>query len=196
MTITISEKHIKSILLILLISLMCIFLVQVTYAKYKKYAQGIVNNNVAKWNIKVNNESIKNKTTLTSSIIPVFDGDIYTKSGVLAPDSNGYFDIVIDATNSDVSFSYDIEVDKADTNTISDLKITGFSKEEGVIINNVNNTISGEIEHNTASTSIRVYIEWDDVNGTMNNSEDTVAAVGNVKNANVLVSIHLTQLKN
>lgn len=195
MTITISEKSIKRLLFITLISLVSFFLVQVTYAKYRKYAQGLVNNNIAKWNIKVNNEDIRNKTTLTSRISPIFEGDTYTKPGVIAPGTNGYFDVVIDATNSDVSFDYEIEVNKSDNNTINDLLITGFSKVEGQVISNTNNTITGSIVHNTASSTIRVFIEWDDLNGTMNNQSDTYATTSNINNADVLVNLHLTQIR-
>ena len=196
MIITFNEKFVKRLLVIILIVLMAIFLIQVTYAKYKKYAQGLVDNDIAKWNIKVNSEDIRNKTTLTSQIAPVFEGDAYTKSGVIAPGTSGYFDVVIDATNSDVSFDYEIEVDKADSNTISDLVITGFSNEPGEVVANTTNNVTGSIVHNTASTSVRVFIEWDDATGSMNNADDTQATTESIKNANVLVKLHLTQKRN
>ena len=195
MTITISEKVIKRSLLIILIVLVCTFLIQVTYAKYKKYAQGLVDSDVAKWNIKVNDESISNKTILTNTITPEFAGDTYTKAGVLAPGTDGYFEIDIDATDSDVSFTYDLSVSRANPNTITDLKITGFSKEEGVIIPNTTNNITGSIAHNTPSTKIKVFIEWDDDTGTMDNTEDTAAVVNGIRNANILATLHLVQLR-
>ena len=196
MTVTFSEKFIKRLLIIILIALMAVFLAQITYAKYRKYAQSLVDADIAKWNIKVNNESIKNKTTLTNRITPQYDGDIYTNSGVIAPGTSGYFEINIDATDSDVSFEYEITLEKADGDTISDLVITGYSQEEGVIIPNSDDTITGEIAHNTPSTSIFVYMTWDDATGEMDNSEDTSAATDGYSNANVLVRINMTQKRN
>ncbi len=195
MTVTFSEKFIKRLLIVILMALMAVFLAQITYAKYRKYAQTTVDNDIAKWNIKVNTESISNKTTLTNSISPTYLGDSYTKANVIAPGIDGFFEIDIDATDSDVSFSYEIEVDKKDANTIDDLVITGFSKEPGVVLPNTDNTVSGEITHNTASTKIYVYLKWEDANGTMTNAQDTSATVDGVQNADVIVSIHLTQTR-
>ena len=100
----------KRILVFILFCLVFVFLFQEAYAKYRKYASVQVDNTVAKWNIKINNELIGNKTTLTNHIIPTVVNNNYVKNDVLAPGSLGYFDVDIDATDADVSFTYEINV--------------------------------------------------------------------------------------
>ncbi len=187
----------KRILVFILFCLVFVFLFQEAYAKYRKYASVQVENTVADWNIKINNEAISNKTTLTNHIIPTITASNYVKPDVLAPGSQGYFDVDIDATNADVDFTYEINISKYDSYTINDLNIYGYSLNNSATINNVvSNQVSGTITHNTASTKVRVYFEWlDDGTDTMNNQTDTSAAINPNSNADILVSFHLTQVQ-
>ena len=108
----------KKILVFLLLFLICLFLFQEAYAKYRKFATVNVNNTVANWNIKINNEDIRNKTTLTNNITPTINSNANVNDNVLAPGSSGYFDVTIDATNADVSFTYEITIDSLNASTI------------------------------------------------------------------------------
>lgn len=186
----------KRILVFILFCLVFIFLFQEAYAKYRKYATVRVDNTVAKWNIKINNETIGNKTTLTNHITPTITSSNYVKADVLAPGSTGYFDIVIDASDADVSFTYSIDIASYDMYTINDLNIYAYS------VNDFNTTttvtggnVSGTIQHNTATTTIRIYFNWlDDGTDTMNNQADTSVAVNGTANADILATFHLTQV--
>lgn len=188
----------KRILVFLLFCLVFIFLFQEAYAKYRKYASVQVDNTVAKWNIKINNELIGNKTTLTNKITPVIAESNFVKDDVLAPGSSGYFDVNIDATDADVTFTYEIGISKYDSYTINDLNIYAYAVDDFTTTNNVvNDTVTGTIQHNTASTTIRIYYNWlDDGTDTMNNQTDTNAAISGTSNADILVTFHLTQKKN
>ena len=117
----------KRILVFLLFCLVFIFLFQEAYAKYRKFATVQVDNTIAEWNIKINNEIIANKTTLTNHITPTIVANNYVNSNVLAPGSTGYFDVNIDATNADVSFTYEIGISKYNSYTIEDLNIYAYS---------------------------------------------------------------------
>ncbi len=185
----------KRILVFILLCLVFIFLFQEAYAKYRKYASVQVDNTVAKWNIKINNELIGNKTTLTNHIRPTITSSNYVKENVLAPGSTGYFDVNIDATDADVNFTYDIDIAKYDTDTIDDLNIYAYAINDFTTTYNVSDgTIGGTIQHNTASTTIRIFFKWiDDGTDTMNNQADTNVALNNTSNANILVTFHLTQ---
>ena len=185
----------KRILVFILLCLVFIFLFQEAYAKYRKYASVQVDNTVAKWNIKINNELIGNKTTLTNHITPTITSSNYVKENVLAPGSTGYFDVNIDATDADVNFTYDIDIAKYDTDTIDDLNIYAYAINDFTTTYNVSDgTIGGTIQHNTASTTIRIFFKWiDDGTDTMNNQADTNVALNNTSNANILVTFHLTQ---
>ena len=185
----------KRILVFILLCLVFIFLFQEAYAKYRKYASVQVDNTVAKWNIKINNELIGNKTTLTNHIRPTITSSNYVKENVLAPGSTGYFDVNIDATDADVNFTYDIDIAKYDTDTIDDLNIYAYAINDFTTTYSVSDgTIGGTIQHNTASTTIRIFFKWiDDGTDTMNNQADTNVALNNTSNANILVTFHLTQ---
>ena len=186
----------KRILVFILFCLVFIFLFQEAYAKYRKYATVKVDNTVAKWNIKINNETIGNKTTLTNHITPTITSSNYVKDNVLAPGSTGYFDIVIDATDADVSFTYDINISKYDMYTINDLNIYAYSVNDFSTTTSVTDgNVSGTIQHNTATTTIRIYFNWlDDGTDTMNNQTDTTVAVGGTANADVLATLFFSPL--
>ena len=197
MTTHADDTNKKRFLVIVLFCLVFIFLFQEAYAKYRKYATVKVDNTVAKWNIKINNENIGTKTTLTNHINPTITSSEFVKENVLAPGSTGYFDVVIDATEADVTFTYDIDISAYDMYTISDLNIYAYSVDDFSTTTSVTNgKVTGTIQHNTATTTIRIYFNWlDDGTDTMNNKTDTSAAVSGNSNADVLATFHLTQVK-
>ena len=93
----------KFIVLFIIIVIICFYyLFQSSYAKYRKKIDGEVQARVASWLIKVNNENIENKDTLTNEITPVFDQNEFVNDGVIAPGSTGYFELTINAENVDV----------------------------------------------------------------------------------------------
>ena len=51
---------------------------------------------IAKWNILVNNLSIKTNTDISNSIVPVFTGNEHIAKDIIAPTAEGYFDINFD----------------------------------------------------------------------------------------------------
>lgn len=187
------------IIFIIIVSLSLLYLFQASYAKYRKQIQGNVEAEIASWNILINNESIQKKMKLVNNIEPTFPGDTFTKASVIAPGSIGYFDIVIDATKVDVSFTYEITNTVAEESSVKDLKITSY------IINptdtnttqiTYNNNITGTINHNTGNTTIRIYITWDDSeNNSMNNKEDTDVGVSETSKALITSSIKFSQIK-
>jgi len=186
----------KKILVFLLLFLICLFLFQEAYAKYRKFATVNVNNTVANWNIKINNEDIRNKTTLTNNITPTINSNANVNDNVLAPGSSGYFDVTIDATNADVSFTYEITIDSLNASTIEDLNINSYAVNDFTNVQTISNgVVSGTITHNTPSTVVRVFFSWiDDGTDTMTNQDDTAAATSGTANADILVSFHLTQV--
>ena len=134
---------------------------------------------------------------LKITINPTITSSEFVKENVLAPGSTGYFDVVIDATEADVTFTYDIDISAYDMYTISDLNIYAYSVDDFSTTTSVTNgKVTGTIQHNTATTTIRIYFNWlDDGTDTMNNKADTSAAVSGNSNADVLATFHLTQVK-
>lgn len=172
------------IALALIALVLCISQIQQTYAKYIDAKEGDTNFTVAKWKILVNNQDITEATTMSSLINPIYLENENIKEGVIAPTSEGYFDLEINSSNTDVSFEYIISITSSENNNVTDLKITGYSINNSAIIpidentNSITNTINytDPIKVNT----LRVYFKWIDGEGeTMDNSKDTEASINN-----------------
>lgn len=180
-------KDLKFIIIFIIIVVFSLaYLTQSSLAKYRKQADATINVNIAQWNVVVNNESINNKTTLTQNIVPSFTGNEHIKDSVIAPGSTGYCDIVISATKVDVDFIYEITANIPEESDVPDLKITGYIIEPSQtnttqIPFDENTTITGNIKKNSNKNTIRLYIKWEEENGTMDNYQDTIAAINNGK---------------
>ena len=122
----------KLILFISCISLiLCLLIVRQTYAKYMNTTEGNTNITIARWRILVNNQDIRNNPEITETITPVLLENEHIKPGVIAPTSEGYFDIVIDSSNVDVSFNYTITPSIQENSCVKDLNVTGYSLNNG-----------------------------------------------------------------
>ena len=167
------------LLLSLLSMFVCLYFVSDTYAKYLTRASAGVEGSVAKWNIVVNDTNVKNNDTLTETITPVFAGSTHVAANVIAPTVTGYFDLELDATDVDVSFTYNISVTR--NSSLRDFVVTGYKVDDGAV-NNIDvsvetPTISDDIllTDTTRVHTIRVYIGWNDDASTqeLNNAGDT-----------------------
>ena len=190
------KKDIQFIIIFtFIVTISLLYLSKVSYAKYRKQVEANTAATVASWNIKVNNESINNKSILTNYITPTFDTNQYVKSGVLAPGTTGYFDIVIDALLVDVDFSYEISGSIHKDTPLNDLIITQYEQNGIQSIYNDTDKITGEVQKNTANTSIRVFFKWnDDETETMNNQQDTAYAINpNNQQTKIKVNIKFNQ---
>ena len=166
--------------LAILCLLLCIFLIQDTYAKYITTTNESANMTIARWRILVNNKDIRENSTTMATITPVFEGNDNISSGIIAPTSEGYFDLIIDATEADVSFKYKIEISSSSSSPVKDLVATKYKIDdnEEVTLTKDNQVIENTVLHkdNTKPINIRVYIIWDDSeNSTMDNYADTEA---------------------
>lgn len=169
----------KAFLLIACISLFnCFNLIQDTYAKYSSSANASTDVSIAKWNILINNNDIKNNKDFSNSVVAVFTGNENTNDGVIAPTAEGYFDVVVNATNVDVSYNMNMVVNVSNDSDVKDLIITGYSVNNGPLttLNTSNYTITSNVDHSETVKiyTYRFYVKWDDSeNSTMSNEEDT-----------------------
>ena len=190
-------------LLLLLFGISCcffIFFLAQTYAKYLTSASGNAEISIAKWNILVNNTSIKNNSDISSCIIPVFPGNDNISSNVIAPNAEGYFDLDLNFKDADVSFEYEINTEISTDSSIKDLVTTGYSFDNGekVTFTNFNTPIKETIylNSNIQNRKIRIYVLWndDDLTQTMSNLEDTTSSASSIPAA-INVNISFTQIK-
>lgn len=179
------------LLLALASLLLLVSVIQNTYAKYISKATANSNFTIASWNFKVNNQDINANSNFSNVIVPVFENNPNIKDNVIAPTSEGYFDINIDHSNVDVSFTEKINLNLSDANTVSDLKITGYAINDGSIIEFNGNEISTDclLSDNVKINKYRIYVTWIDGDGqTMQNKDDTEAT----KNGNASISVSLS----
>lgn len=174
----------KYILLILsFVSLyVTICLANETYAKYISSATSTSSSSIARWRILVNDDDITVGATSTSLITPVFPGSDDISEGVIAPNAEGYFDLVLDASNVDVSFRYTITVAPNANSPVSELIATKYqvNGEEEIEFEEGEDTLEGtmSLSEENRTVNIRVYIKWDDSLDLMTNAQDTNTTVG------------------
>lgn len=188
----------KKKLFLSLCLLLCIFLtvltIKDTYAKYITSTSGDANINIARWKILINNEDVVKQTEISKILTPVFPGNSNIAKNVLAPTSEGYVDLLIDAEDTDVSLNTEITTEKSTDSAVEDFIISGYSIDDGDRVDL--DTENGELsinknilyEDTTKSFKIRIYLKWNDDTDTqtMDNEADTNAtqsedAVGKVK---------------
>ena len=194
------------ILLIGIIILLASIIIGNTVAKYVTSTSSNADINIARWQVLVNNEDVTSAATLNNIITPVFPGNNNIAEGVIAPSAEGYFDIIIDATNTDVSLRYEVTTSANEESIVQDLVLSGYSIDEGerqeiIEDENGNFKIQGDIRYNSQDKDIqlRVYIKWNDdtENGaTMSNADDTSTTQEEESVAKVNVNLKFIQIPN
>ncbi len=186
------------ILFLGIVSFSLLYLFQASYAKYRKKIEGNISSTIASWNIKINNETINNKTIMTNDITPTFVEDEYIKNGVIAPGSVGYFDIILNAEEVDVDFTYEIESSIDEENPLLDLIFTKYEIDGTTYYYDEDEQkLTGDLQKNTGDTQIRIYFKWnDEEDNQMDNKEDTDYSISaNNNNTKIKVTIHFIQKK-
>ena len=189
----------KYVIILLFISLcLCLFFIQDSFAKYLTSANETANMNIARWKIIVNNKDIRDNSSSSAIISPVFLGNDNVAGDIIAPGSEGYFDLIIDANAADVSFKYKIDITTDENSAVKDIIAVKYKINNGeeILFTGGNQTIEKSVLHsdNTNVINIRVYIKWNDGDGSeMDNSADT-AATQNEVGAILKVNMNFTQL--
>ena len=197
------KKFQKIAFLLTLISLcLCIYVIKDTYAKYITNANGNAELQIARWKIIINNQDVEQNSNLTSAITPVFEGTNDIAANVIAPTAEGYFDLLIDASNTDVSFDYEITTSDNENSSVSDIVLSAYSLNDGtkqdIETEDGQLKLTGTVNRTDENKSfkIRVYLEWNDDtdNGaTMDNQADTSATTGTNNKALVNVNVKFIQ---
>lgn len=156
-----------------------------TYSRYIADANGNIKIGFAKWQIKINNNDITDSNISSVNIIPVIKENINVAENTVAPSSSGYFDIVIDPTNVDVSFNYSISIELLNENMpdliISEYAVLDEKYKEGDEITYtpltdgiIKDSFTHSEEKNYSPFTIRVCFEWyEGKNELMNDNTDT-----------------------
>lgn len=166
---------------------MTIFMVIDSYGLFESKNVLNVDSNIAKWNVFINGTDIKKNETFVVDKINLINNDNVLE-GKMAPGSKGYFDIVIDPTDTDTSIRYDISFDFSSLN--DKIVVSGIEEiTSGNLVRTGKNTYSKVITLNEIKNGItniiRVYIKWDNID------DESDSAIGSVINnfINVPVTI-------
>lgn len=159
----------KNKILVVIIIIFMIVLLFGTYSKYNNKAIGVAEEKIGQWIIKVNNLDIT-KENATFNINDInWNEEGTVKEGKVAPGMNGYFDVIIDPSGTEVSIKYSITIDVSClSQNGGGIKITSISELGGNnLIRTSENTYTGvirlnEIQENTTNT-IRAQIEWENI---------------------------------
>lgn len=153
-------------LLILTFFAILSFILLSTYGIFESDTNKEVDMKLAAWEITVNDSivSSENKTFNIENI--VWNKKETVKEGKIAPGMDGYFDIVINPKNTDVSIRYDITLDIEYLNNINKaFKVTKIEELNGNKLTLTNkNTYTGIINiDNSIKNTIRIYMKWEDL---------------------------------
>lgn len=180
--------------------IICITQISQTYAKYIESKEGDTDFTVAGWKILINNQDITTGAELSSLINPVYENNNNVATGVIAPGSEGYFDLEINATNTEVSFNYNISIMPSQQSAVSDLVVSAYKIGNGPItqVNNGLNNLTNTIHYNDSNkiVNLRIYFKWKEGEGEqMNNTADTNASI-NEGTGKLVVRAAFTQIAN
>lgn len=196
-------KFYKKIVLILICCILLaslLLFINMIYAKYKTEVSGKASISISRWDVKVNDNSIKNNQDISSTITPIFPGNEYIASNIIAPTAEGYFDLFLDYTATDVAFKYEINVSPNEESAVKDLVTTGYSVDDGekIEFSEFNSPISETVNlsNENKTKKIRIYIVWNDDPDTssMDNLSDTSSTLKADSSAILDVSVAFTQV--
>ena len=119
------KKKIK-ILIFILILLMLGYILLNTYSKYIENATARIEQEVGRWNIKINNTDI---TSVSGDPVEfeitnfVWNESTHVKEGKVAPGMSGRFELDIDPKDTDVSIQYSIKIDNSKLTESNDINL-------------------------------------------------------------------------
>lgn len=188
------KKVLKILTLIMLI--LTIIKIGDTYAKYFATANtATLSQDIAKWIIKINELDIKSETGESVELdIDNFSNftNNYTAPNKISPFSEGYVDIVIDPTGTDVAVRYDVELD---TTNDSNLAITAWlemQSETKTLIKTGEHKYTGiltlEEIKNSKTDTLRCYVMW----GNDENKNEIDTEVAGEVDAQIKVNVSVT----
>lgn len=188
-------NNMKRVLLLisLLMLFFTIYLTMDTYALFESNKNYDVSSDIAKFVIKVNGSEAKTEEFVVDSI--AYYENEYVIDNKIAPLVDGYFDIVIDAEEVEVSLRYDIEFDFSSL-SIPGLVISSITELGGnTLVLTDKDTYSGvitlaDMDSSTVNT-VRVSISWQ--NDEANNEVDSSWGMVANKVISIPVNVKLTQ---
>lgn len=172
----------KRVLIIAFVFVLLVTLYEVStsFSLFESANTMIVNNDIGKWQILVNDDLISEAVNFSVDKVKV-SSDENVRENHFAPGTEGYFDIVIDPNDTDVSIYYEITC-RDDMITNPQISLTNIEVVDGDdMIMIAPFTYAGVIPlsdiENKEVTTIRFYVEW--LNNENNNEIDSEYGLSN-----------------
>lgn len=167
-----------------------IYEIKNTYGLFESKKEIDIDKSVAKWNIYINDNNLNTTETFTIDNFTFQETDTVAKDKI-APGILGWFDILIDARDTQVSIIYEITFDF--TSLPSNITVEKIEEINGREIiktgpNIYSNYITLDDINNNVKDTIRVYIKWN--NDEENNENDT--NIGIIKNNSIKIPVSIT----
>jgi len=192
------KKVLKILILVMLI--FTILKISDTYAKYLTIATtDQLSQDIADWVIKVNEMDIYSAEGESVELeIDKFSNftNNYASPDKIAPFSEGYTDIVIDPTGTEVAVRYDMQVEVSGTSGLDIQARLETISEEDVLVKTGENTYTGIISltdiQEGKKANIRAYILW--MNDEAKNEADTaLATTGQREKLDISLNVTVSQ---
>ena len=113
-----------------------------TYALFETNAIGSKNLTIGAWHIELNDEDLSESQTITLDDFIYVNGS-HTQSNYFAPGSTAYFDLVVDATGTQVSVEYEFEIDDSSIEDYPNIYFTVTNMATNEVVST--NSYSGNI---------------------------------------------------
>jgi len=183
----------RKMLFFVVLLFLCLTILEIgsTFGLFETNNSITVSNDIAKWQVKVNDSNINDSVHFAVDNY-VVSSDSNVKEGLIAPGVSAYFDIDIDPNDTSVSIRYDISLDFASLNNDSIQIVSVEELNDNNIVMTDESTYTGLIPITDSSIHhIRVYIEW--VNNEANNQIDSTFGLDDNVDVNIPVSINFSQ---
>lgn len=156
------NKRLKMAMLLFAIILVAALAISVAYSKYYSKVSGTGSATVAKWNFKVNGQE-DNLGTITLGNTAAVNPNV--AEGRIAPQTNGSFDVALDATGTEVALDYTIKFSNVQGNIPTNLKFYATKTESGYadeITDITTAGLTGSIGLDESKTkTVTIYWNWD-----------------------------------
>ena len=177
------KKKLRILQILCIISLLItIFSIQRTYARYYEKVDTTYQTHIKRWLMKVNNHIIQEESTLSEVMQPILIKDENMNDDVLIPGRTGYFEMLLDYSNVDLTFEYEFSIEQLNQQKLTDFEIYGYEVIDGesstiTETKEIKGVINPETDLNSENKKIReirVLFRWNDSKeNTMNNKADT-----------------------
>lgn len=188
-------KNVFYIILALLTGYMAVSVVQNSYALFETEGVALVEQDLAKWVITVNDIGVTGSTKQFNVTNFKYTTDEYINENKLAPGGSCYFDIVIDANDTNVSVKYTIDLDFSIIQNYEFIESEVIDLTDGDVIRTDKDQYTGvldleEIKEGQTKT-LRVKLTWN--NNEENNENDSELGLDENANITIPVNVNLTQ---